>query len=145
MSDEYSREDTAKMQSALRAVASALPYPISSEPTKALKSYCSAVVKVDSKILVKYGEEVLLAEAEALKFVKEKAEIPAPEALGARAEFNCSFIIMEWAQGESLEDLWPSMNSNIKQQIIGELRERFAQLMAISGAMHRRNWQKWAP
>jgi aminoglycoside phosphotransferase (APT) family kinase protein len=93
------------------------------------------VYKVDAHTVVKTGDCVRLAEAAAMKLVREKTSIPVPEVHNAYIDSASGHvrIVMEFIEGDSLEDMWDQYNANEKDQIIQQLHDMFAQLRNVKG------------
>ncbi|KFY29718.1 hypothetical protein V494_08526 [Pseudogymnoascus sp. VKM F-4513 (FW-928)] len=83
---------------------------------------CSVTLLPDDTV-VKSGEKVYLEEKEALDLAAE-LKIPAPRAYEASAAQDGAVSIrMDYIEGESLQDLWPDMSEEDRQDICKQLRE----------------------
>lgn len=93
------------------------------------------VYKVDDKTIAKTGDSVRLAEAEAMNYIRGNTSIPVPEVYNAYRDDASGHvrIVMEFIEGEKLEDVWPTFDSAQKQCIVGQLREYFTELRQVKG------------
>lgn len=94
------------------------------------------VYKVDANTVVKTGDCVGLAEAAAMKLVREKTTIPVPEIYNAYTDINTghAVIVMEFVEGDCLRDVWDKYDAEQKQHVIEQLHGFFAQLRDIEGS-----------
>ena len=75
-------------------------------------------------LVVKYGSEVTIAEAQCLWYFNKhmKDEVPTPELFGWCRDGDETFIYMQLVQGSTLEEAWPSLNNEERVSICEELR-----------------------
>ncbi|KAF2276158.1 alpha/beta-hydrolase [Westerdykella ornata] len=94
------------------------------------------VYKVDERTVVKTGDCVRLAEAEALKLVREKTTIPVPEVYNAYTDSDTGHvrIVMEFIEGDRLDDVWDKLDNDQKKEVIEQLRDFISQLREIKGS-----------
>ncbi|KAG8354294.1 hypothetical protein FVEN_g7719 [Fusarium venenatum] len=90
------------------------------------------VVKVGT-FAVKFGHTVSLQEAEALRFVSTNSRVPVPELFETivEPESGVIFIIMEYIDGKSLGDLWPSLEASDKPEITDQLHAALQDLRSL--------------
>lgn len=77
-----------------------------------------------------------MAEAAALRFVRDKTSVPVPEVYDAymrKDKPDCGAIFMEYIEGETLHDVWGNLEDAQKDSIITQLKEYMEQLRAIKG------------
>lgn len=93
------------------------------------------VYKVDAKPVVKTGDSVRLAEAAAMRLVREKTTIPVPEVYNAYHDNTTGHvrIVMEFIEGDCLTDTWDQFDAEQKGCILQQLHDMFAQLRNIKG------------
>ncbi|KAJ4988693.1 phosphotransferase [Stagonosporopsis vannaccii] len=93
------------------------------------------VYKIDAHTVVKTGDCVRLAEAEAMKLVREKTTIPVPKVHNAYINDATGYplIVMDFIEGECLADVWDGFDDGQKEEIIFQLRHYFSQLREIKG------------
>lgn len=74
-------------------------------------------------LLVKYGVEVTVAEAETQRMLFEKlqGQVPVPEIFGWAEDGDEIFIYMALIHGDTLQDRWSSMNPDERTAICNEL------------------------
>ena len=95
------------------------------------ESMSRKVVKVGLDTVVKYGSKVVLAEAEAMIFVRDNTTVPVPEILNAYNEDGTNYIIMEHIDGALLKDVWDRLSAEDKSTITKELQDYVGQLRRI--------------
>ncbi|KAI0890873.1 phosphotransferase enzyme family protein [Annulohypoxylon nitens] len=98
--------------------------------------FCCVYRLADDKTIVKTGSIIRLAEAEAMKFVREHTKIPVPQVYNAYRDEESGHvrIVMEYVEGERLDHAWYKLTTEEKESIIGQLRGHFAELRKISGS-----------
>ncbi|EDP53281.1 hypothetical protein ACP6JD_005091 [Aspergillus fumigatus] len=91
------------------------------------------VIFEEMGLFVKWGSSVQISEAQCLYAVHQflKGDVPAPEVYGWRTEGNEAYIYMEYINGQSLEQAWPSMGYEDKAGICRELRTIFQHLRQV--------------
>ncbi|KAI1866429.1 hypothetical protein JX265_007730 [Neoarthrinium moseri] len=78
----------------------------------------------DQGLIVKYGSEITIAEAQCLWFFNRYMKnVPTPELFGWHQDAGETFIYMELVCGETLEVVWPSMTEEERRVICKELRD----------------------
>ena len=95
----------------------------------------SQVYRIDDTTVIKSGDGVRLAEAAALRFVREKTRVPVPKVLEAYidSESKHALIKMEYIQGKPLDDVWDSYDEEQKKNITAQLKQIMAELRQIPG------------
>ncbi|KAF4944895.1 hypothetical protein FGADI_12364 [Fusarium gaditjirri] len=68
-------------------------------------------------------------EALVLKFVKQHTTIPVPEVISS----DWDRIEMEYIQGQTLKEVWPSLKPNERSEILAQLKDYIAQMRALKG------------
>lgn len=96
----------------------------------------SPVFRIDAKTVVKTGDCVRLAEAEAMKLVREKTTIPVPKVYNAYINNATGhpLIVMDFIEGDCLVDIWDGMDDEQKQHVTEQLRDHLSQLRKIEGS-----------
>ncbi|KZF20993.1 phosphotransferase enzyme family protein-like protein [Xylona heveae TC161] len=94
------------------------------------------VFKIDDNTVVKTGDCVRLAEAAAMKLVRERTTIPVPEIFNAYTDEDSGHvrIVMQFVEGDVLADVWEKFNNDQKADVIEQLRGFFSQLRNIKGS-----------
>jgi hypothetical protein len=84
----------------------------------------SPVIFTSLGLLVKYGGGVRVAEAKCLRFIHQhlSGHVRVPEVYGWRTDARQTFIYMELIEGNTLENLWPTMNEEDRTAICSQLR-----------------------
>jgi hypothetical protein len=79
----------------------------------------------DLGLLVKYGSEITIAEAQCLWYFNRfmKDQVPTPELFGWCVDDDQTFIYMQLVPGDTLEERWPSLNAGERTSICEQLRE----------------------
>ncbi len=79
-------------------------------------------------LVVKYGKDILIAEAQCLWYFSRhmRDDVPTPELYGWQVDGSQTFIYMEFVHGETLADAWPSMSEEDKDAIGEELHRCIA-------------------
>jgi hypothetical protein len=82
------------------------------------------VVFRDLGLLVKFGSEITIAEAQCLWFFNRhmKDKVPTPELFGWRTHGHQVFIYMELIQGDTLKERWAGLSAGDRDAILQELR-----------------------
>ncbi|CAJ2510209.1 Uu.00g061090.m01.CDS01 [Anthostomella pinea] len=75
-------------------------------------------------LVVKYGSEITIAEAQCLWYFARymKDAVPTPELFGWCQDDGETFIYMELVDGDTLEDAWPSLTQDEQDIICEQLR-----------------------
>lgn len=98
----------------------------------------SPVYRIDADRIAKAGEHVRMAEAFAMNYVREHTSIPVPRVTNAyllddsksgQAPRGC--IIMEFVDGQSLDNIWPSLTVEQKQSIVAQLKGYMDELRTL--------------
>ncbi|RMZ88864.1 hypothetical protein DV736_g3907, partial [Chaetothyriales sp. CBS 134916] len=102
--------------------------------SRRMADFCP-VFKVDETTVVKSGDSVRFAEAAALRLVREQTSIPVPEVHNVYRDEASGHvrIVMEFIEGDVLDEVWEQFGRNQKDEVIQQLRGFFAQLRGIQG------------
>lgn len=75
-------------------------------------------------LVVKYGWEITVAEAQCLWYMNRhmKDQIPTPELYGWCRDNGETFIYMQFVDGDTLEDAWPQLTEAERDNICSQLR-----------------------
>jgi hypothetical protein len=68
-------------------------------------------------------------EAQVLRFLKENTTIPVPEVISS----DWDRITMEYIEGQSLKEAWPSLEPDQRSGILAQLSDYIAQMRALKG------------
>ena len=95
------------------------------------------VYRVDAETVVKTSKYTRLAEAAAMRLASEKTTIPVPEVLNAYTDPATSHVrtVMEFVEGECLEDVWEKLNVGEQQSVIDQLGDFVAQMRRLKGSL----------
>ncbi|KAK1564152.1 phosphotransferase family protein [Colletotrichum navitas] len=96
-------------------------------------------------LLVKYGGNVAILEAETQMMVHERLQgkVPVPEIFGWAEDDGQRFIYMSLIEGVTLQEVWCDMNEDERHVICGELKEMVRVLRALEQDSHDRFVGKW--
>lgn len=107
------------------------------EPARAtrLQKFSAARLLADGKTVVKTGPTVRMAEADTMRLVRQKTNMPLPELYSAYKDEETGWvcIVMEHVQGKQLDEAWPLLSEDEKESIIQQLRRYFNELRQIQG------------
>lgn len=83
------------------------------------------VIVPSQGLVVKYGADVTIAEAETQVMVREQllGRVPVPEVFGWTEDGDQTFIYMSLIPGETLQQRWGGLDENERQTICAELRQ----------------------
>ncbi|GKZ76329.1 hypothetical protein AnigIFM56816_005309 [Aspergillus niger] len=87
----------------------------------------------DSRTVVKYGQGVRLAEAEAMHLVSTRTSIPIPRLLSAYILHGVCYIVMEYVEAEYFHNCWDRVSDPERQDILRQLRNYVSQMRSIKG------------
>ncbi|KAI1170872.1 kinase-like protein [Nemania sp. FL0916] len=89
----------------------------------------------NAQTVLKRIEGCSLAEAEAMRLVRERTSIPVPKILKSfyQSDYDASFIFMEYIPGEPLDLAWESCTASQRQNIVSQLKTMMQELRSISG------------
>ena len=78
----------------------------------------------DRGVVVKYGSEITIAEAQCLWYFNRhmRDEVPTPELFGWCRDGGETFIYMQLVEGDTLEQAWPSLSAEERAAICEQLR-----------------------
>lgn len=91
------------------------------------------LVRADTDMIVKFGHDVRLAEAEALDLISEQTSIAAPKLLSAYIRDGITYIIMSYEEGELLPSYWDRVSNTEHERILEQLHDYVQQLRNIKG------------
>ena len=91
------------------------------------------VIFEEMGLFVKWGSSVQLSEAQCLYAVRQflRGDVPVPEVYGWRTEGSEKYIYMEYVNGTSLEQIWPTLEDEDKTGICRELGTIFQRLRQV--------------
>jgi tRNA A-37 threonylcarbamoyl transferase component Bud32 len=81
------------------------------------------VLRIGANVVVKFGPKVILAEAEAVMYIRNNTTIPVPKILDAYSKDGSNYIIMEYLDGDLLKEVWQHMPKAERSIIVSELRD----------------------
>lgn len=91
------------------------------------------VVFAHLNLIVKFGKNVKVAEAQCLYVIKKVLgdEVPVPEVYGWRIEGNRVFIYMELIRGVTLRDRWDNLNICDRTSVCDQLSQIMSSLRKV--------------
>ncbi|RYP79237.1 hypothetical protein DL769_003060 [Monosporascus sp. CRB-8-3] len=94
------------------------------------------VYHIDPKTIVKSGESVRMSEAETMKFVRDRTSIPVPQVYNAYTDEESGHvrIVMEFIEGNNLDEVWDTYTDTGKESVISQLRGYMDELRQIKGS-----------
>lgn len=106
-----------------------------SQAERLSKGNVCQVYRLDKSTVVKTSECVRMAEAAAMRFVREKTSVPVPKVLDAHvdAESKHVVIMMEYIDGRPLDEEWDSYDDLQKRSVESQLRKYLEELRQIPG------------
>jgi serine/threonine protein kinase len=81
------------------------------------------VLRIGANVVVKFGPKVILAEAEAVMYIRNNTTIPVPKILDAYSKDGSNYIIMEYLDRDLLKEVWQHMPKAERSIIVSELRD----------------------
>lgn len=91
-----------------------------------------SVVRLNSRIAVKYGTDMDFDEAFAISHIRKHApDLPIPESLGVASINGTKYHFMTFIEGVSLDKIWSSLTIPMKQSVRTQLADLFHRLRAI--------------
>ncbi|KAI9747786.1 MAG: hypothetical protein M4579_007387 [Chaenotheca gracillima] len=93
------------------------------------------IYRIDRTTVVKIGEHVRMAEAAAMRLVREKTSVPVPQVFKAymEAESNRGCIIMEYIEdAQHLDEAWESCDDTQKKSLLAQLSKHFQEMRRVS-------------
>ena len=92
------------------------------------------VYRVDDRTVVKTFDGVRMAEAAAMRFVREKTRVPEPQVLDAYVDANSQHvcIVMEYIDGRPLDEEWNPYNAAQKRSVESQLKQYFDEIRELS-------------
>ena len=106
-----------------------------SQAERLSKGIACKVYRVDAKTVVKTGDDIRMAEAATMRFVRENTMLPVPEVLDAYVDAESSHvcIVMEYIDGRPLDEEWDSYDELQKRSVESQLQEYLKEMRQISG------------
>jgi aminoglycoside phosphotransferase (APT) family kinase protein len=89
------------------------------------------VLKIGADLVIKFGPKVILAEAEAVMYIRNNTTIPVPKILDAYSKDGNNYIIMEYIEGDLLIEVWGHMPKVERSVIVSELRDYICQMRRL--------------
>ena len=91
------------------------------------------VVKIDENLVVKCGPLTLqnLEEAANMQIIRQLTSIPVPEIVRVHAQGQKAYIFMSYIPGSTLQDVWPSLSTEARQNIANQLKTYMDDLRAV--------------
>lgn len=89
------------------------------------------LIKAPFRMVMKYGTEIQLSEAAALRFVAEQTLVPVPKLYCAFEYRGMKFILMELVRGRRLVDIWKKIPSSSQKLLLCQIKTHFEELWAI--------------
>lgn len=99
-------------------------------------SEAPGLFKLDASTVLKTGQATRMAEAAAMRYIRENTSIPVPKVYDAYMRTDrpdCGAILMEFVEGDTLHDAWADLSCAQKDSIIMQLKGYYDQLCAIKG------------
>ncbi|KAF3918725.1 hypothetical protein AA313_de0209287 [Arthrobotrys entomopaga] len=102
--------------------------------TRLIPGSLKDIRKIDDSTVVEIGH-YRLSEGAAMQYVAEHTKIPVPKVYGCYKddETQKTHIVMEYIEGDCLEDLWDELELDKKEDIINQLRQILAELRSLEG------------
>ncbi|CAD6448886.1 52d7650b-8f7d-4f5f-884c-8fb39cf70e0e [Sclerotinia trifoliorum] len=96
--------------------------------------YCHhhGILSISRGICVKYGEFRTLAEASAMKFIRENTSIPVPKIYCSFVHKGTTYIVMERIRGSPLVHGWVHRTPESKAKILSQIREMAAEMRKLT-------------
>lgn len=112
--------------------------PITAETLKTLDKLCEVpgLYRFNNKTVLKTGRATRMAEAAALRFVRENTSFPVPEVYDAymrEDKPDCGAILMEFIDGDTLHDAWGHLDDTQKESIVAQLKAYLEELRGVKG------------
>lgn len=100
------------------------------------ESTFSRCVCIDDTYVVKYGDYVFPIEGENLRYIRENTDVLVPKLFAVyqqpgKYDRLITYIVMEYIPGDSLENLWATLDDSKKDSIASELRRNFDTLRGL--------------
>jgi hypothetical protein len=90
------------------------------------------ILKVGSNIVAKLAPDLDMTEVESMTFIRQYTTIPVPKVLNAYEKAGCLYILMEFVEGDMLEQAWPNLSSSQRSVIMSELKDYIRQMRQIA-------------
>ena len=90
------------------------------------------VVKIDENLVAKCGPTLEnLEEAASMQFIRQLTSIPVPEIVRVHAQGRKAYVFMSYIPGSTLQDLWPTLSMEARQNITDQLKTFMDELRAV--------------
>ncbi|KAI9682610.1 MAG: hypothetical protein M1822_006908 [Bathelium mastoideum] len=109
------------------------PYVLDPEDLKDCQKLAPRVVRAEGTTVVKFGDDIRLAEAEALHLVSQKTTIAVPELIGAYILDGITYIITSYEEGEDFSDYWEAATPEVREGLIRQLKNYVQQMRKLKG------------
>jgi serine/threonine protein kinase len=90
----------------------------------------NTVVRITKDTVVKFGT-VFPSEALNMSLIKERTTIPVPDVHFVIQDEGCTYIVMEYIEGRTLAEAWPTLGIWVKLRIVWTLRSYVSQLQNL--------------
>jgi hypothetical protein len=90
------------------------------------------VLRIGTDVVVKFGSDVNLDDAESMMLVRENTTIPVPEILDTYHEDGKNYIVMDYIPGVLLNRVWERLSAEDKAVITEELENYVCQMRQLS-------------
>ncbi|KAK3302744.1 phosphotransferase enzyme family protein [Chaetomium strumarium] len=94
----------------------------------------------DGKTVVKAGTTIRETEGNTMRFIRQHTSIPVPEVYNVYKESqpgggtgSVTVIVMEYVDGQRLDEAWPALTPDEKASVLQQLRGYFRELRQIKG------------
>lgn len=93
----------------------------------------SRAFRLNSKIVIKIGDKSRVSEAAAMRLLSEKTSLPIPKVYDAYVqEDGRGVIIMEYIEGVTLDQAWPSYDQAQRSSVLYQLRNYLTESRSIT-------------
>ena len=93
----------------------------------------SRAFRLNSEIVIKTGDKARMSEAAAMRLLSEKTSLPVPKVHDAYVqEDGCGVMVMEYIEGITLDQAWPSYDQAQRSSILYQLRDYMNELRSIT-------------
>ena len=91
------------------------------------------IAKLNDNRVAKYGGEIATVEAESMQYVAENSDILLPKVHGVltNPDTHQNFLVMDFVQGQTLEDMLPSLTQNERDDIAQLIKIEVDKLRAL--------------
>lgn len=89
------------------------------------------VVAVGPHFVVKYGESLNLQEGRTMIFIQRHTQVPVPRVFALYKHNGQNFIVMERIHGQTLKEIWHTLEEPQKEVIVAKMKEYLGQMRKI--------------